>query len=406
MSLQVNPHQANQDLLMPKDKKAEVLPGFEDMLLVTPSDPDGLQQAKQNATIKDEMLVPDNTLSGHQNIDMDNQLLLMQLQQSDNAQAVAQVSQTHLAELPGAFIAQTLNIASVSVKAPQSDSQLMLPIAQLDQPQIMTVAQLLSELNGLKPEQVASITVTIQYSDNTLIEQSANGAMAAMSPENVIVNSPPASVELKLAELFAIEGQVKTQPAKGIDVIAALPEILDISAKVTPTASNVTGEMVTHQLVQWSSIATGKMSQQYSLNPVHQVNSMTTKSPGGERINVMPEMSSFRQTNGLENKATINQHTTNHAALHQLDNRNHQTVEQKHAMAAAKQHGALIQSLILPQKVTWSEQQQKLWVRDYFLSSQQTEQLLEQLKNGFADQSQVRTLVLNGKTLYQAGGTR
>jgi hypothetical protein len=174
------------------------------------------------------------------------------------------------------------------------------------------------------------------------------------------------------------------------------------SISVADEQSQSTAQTVTQKLVLWSSVATGHLSQAFSSQntvAIQSINFSGVISSQSNNTHVQPLSNNVQ---ALAVKAKPPAFNLN-AKFNETQKVRQQALHKANTVAASKESSALWQSVILPQKVTYSPQLQKMWVRDYFMTQHQTAQLINTMKSGFADNNAVQSLVVNGQSVYQRG---
>lgn len=183
---------------------------------------------------------------------------------------------------------------------------------------------------------------------------------------------------------------------------AQTPAILTSSSYVGIDLSGT--QTVSQKLVLWSSVANGQLSQAWHQNNgAHQVATV-------ERINKV--IIDVGQLPGVQHRVGVTTVLATQVQMPMFNNQNPTTAlwvsEQARPPLPAKttqptvaEPTVLWPSLIMPHKMTWDSQRQKLWVRDYFMSAQQSNKLLDQLQTHFGSGSGssggLSAVVINGQ---------
>lgn len=181
---------------------------------------------------------------------------------------------------------------------------------------------------------------------------------------------------------------------------APMPTTVVSVANAVPLAQSLS---IANELVEWSSVASGRLSQQASVN---RLDSAMVRINGGKSEVGVALKSTERSL--LQKPQPI--FVKGEQAAVMVNGMNALTTTQKNQLvkqaseATVSKNLGQFQAQILPHKVTYNEQLQKLYVRDYFLTAAQSDKLLATLAQGFGQLNNIQTIVLNGHTVYQSKG--
>ncbi|MFT4925218.1 MAG: hypothetical protein ACI8WB_001310 [Phenylobacterium sp.] len=213
-----------------------------------------------------------------------------------------------------------------------------------------------------------------------------------------VIKQPLILTTPEILPVVKVEVKPEVKVEVKVEVKANVQVIMTSSINLTdPSASPQNqAQSIIQKRVLWSAVASGDLSQGYavnqsavdlvSLSPVSAIQKSTVETRLNT-INSQPHLANI----------TVTPRPMTMAATAQVQVE--QTREQsriKAEQAATVEPATWMQTIILPHRMGYSSQQQKLWLRDYFMSSEQISELVDKLDRHFGG---LNNVIINGNKL-------